>query len=137
MQYLIAIAIIAIVGMPFWMAANRRRLETARELYFNRQAMPILLLPDHPFDEDFPDRVKAYIQSLQQADNPWQPVIIATPYYAPVGDAQTVNKNFHQYLLLQIEAWQSECERVAAEKFGRLQDDASRKITGYHIARNN
>lgn len=113
-----------------WHAVWRTRQETARQLYFNRLAMPVLLLPDSPFDSGFSARIEGIQRALEASGNTFNVRIIATPYYAPVGDLQTINKSFDMYVLLQVQAWLEAREQVAATAYKAAPDAAFEVIAG-------
>jgi hypothetical protein len=127
---LIALLLLLAFGSFLWCYVTQERQETARKLYYNRLAMPILLLPDSPFDEDFPERIKRLQESLNESGNTYRPRIIATPYYAPIGDMQTINKSFDMYCLLQVQAWLEAREEVAAGAFKNAPPEAFEVIAG-------
>lgn len=79
--------------------------------------MPVLLLPDSPFDEDFQKRIEAFKRALDESGNTLAVRLIATPYYAPIGDQQTINKSFDMYVLMQVQAWLEAREQLAATAY--------------------
>lgn len=123
------LALLLIVSF-LWHFIWRKRQETARHIYFNRLAMPVLLLPDSPFDDGFPARIDAFKRALEESGNTFRPRIIAEPYYAPIGEMQTVNLLFAQYVQLQIEEYRKACEEVAATAYKSTPEVAYQIIAG-------
>ena len=109
--------ILLAVGSFLWHLVWSKRQETARQIYYNRLAMPVLLLPDSPFDEDFSKRIEAFKRALDESGNTLAVRLIATPYYAPIGDQQTINKSFDMYVLMQVQAWLEAREQLAATAY--------------------
>ena len=127
---IIAVLLLLAAGSFLWHYVTQERQETARKLYYNRLAMPILLLPDSPFDEDFPERIKRLQSSLNESGNTYRPRIIATPYYAPIGEMQTINQSFDIYVHLQVMEWLKAREEVAAGAFKNAPSEAFEVIAG-------
>lgn len=130
MQLIAVLLLLAAISF-LWHYITQQRQETAKKLYFNTVAMPVLLLPDGPFDEDFPDRIERFKKELEEAGNTYRPQIIAVPYYTPIGgELQTVNVNYDKYVQMVVQSWLEAREQVAAAAYKNAPQEAVEVIAG-------
>lgn len=128
----IGLGIAALIAAYNFISHERSR--TARHLYYNRVAHPILILPLDPFDGTFEDRVKEVRRLLNESGNTYNVPVICNPYFAPIGTDQTVTVDFQRFVVMQIAHYNATCERWAADKFQRTPETAAQKIAGQRPA---
>lgn len=121
-------AIALLIALYNYLANERAR--TARHLYYNRVASPILILPTDPFDQTFEKRVEEVCRLLAESGNTYNVPVIANPYFAPIAGDQTVTVDFQKFITMQIAYYNATCEKWAAEKFQRAPETAAQKIAG-------
>lgn len=93
-------------------------------------AMPILVLQAYPGQPDFEETAQDVRDLLDESQNPYGVPVIAIPFNAPVGDTQTVAREFSQYQILAVQRYMDEVEKWAAQKYKDAPEAAIKKIAG-------